>query len=333
MTRIAVTELEHRKGVPVWKAWSRRRFEFVPAPPEEEALAALVRREGVRHVILGVERYEGALYDALQPGGVVARFGVGHDGIDKARATRRSLLCTNTPGVLDDSVAEYTVALMIAAARGICALAACVRDAAWTPRVGMELRGKTLATIGCGAIGRRVAQIAATGLGMRVIGCELLALNVEEMKRDFGYADIVREFDVAVRSADFVSLHIPSTPLTRHFINEDRLAMMPSHAWLLNTARGAIVDEHALFNALRDGVIAGAALDVFAREPYEPVGADCDLRTLPNVILTPHVASSTQEACNRTGEACLRDIVLAEEENYDAMHLLNPEVVPRLQKT
>jgi phosphoglycerate dehydrogenase-like enzyme len=195
--------------------------------------------------------------------------------------------------------------------------------------VGSELSGKTLAVIGCGPIGRKVAFIAARGLGMRVIGCETAAVDVESMKRDLGFAEIVSDFAAAVRAADFVSLHIPSTPATRHFLNAARLAAMPVRAWLINTARGAVVDEIALYNALAAGRIAGAALDVFEAEPYRPAAPDKDLRTLDRVVMTPHVGSSTQEACNRMAEQALRNIRFAEAGQTDRMDLLNPGVLKR----
>jgi phosphoglycerate dehydrogenase-like enzyme len=192
------------------------------------------------------------------------------------------------------------------------------------------LKGKTLAIIGCGAIGRRVAQIAARGLGMKVIGCEVLDLDVKRMQREFGFSTVVKSFAEAVGAADFVSLHIPSVPVTRHFLSRERLDLLPAGCWILNTARGALVDELALFDALAHGRLAGAALDVFEREPYQPFAAGKDLRTLPNVIMTPHISSSTREACDRMAERALRNIRLAEAGKHDEMDLLNPEVLVKL---
>ena len=170
MVRVAVTELEFRKAEALFAHAAKEGCDCVSAPAEEAALAAAIRAGGIRHAIIGVEKYSGALYQVLSVGAVIARFGVGHDGVDKAQATARGLLCINTPGALDDSVAEHTINLLFTAARGTVEQAARLRAGEWVPRMGSELKGKTLAVIGCGAIGRRVAQIAAQGLGMKVIG-------------------------------------------------------------------------------------------------------------------------------------------------------------------
>jgi len=332
MVKIAVTELEFRKADNIFKHAAGEGLSCISAPTEEKALAAAVCSAGARHVIIGVERYTGPLYEALSAGGVIARFGVGHDGVDKSLATAKGLLCTNTPGALDDSVAEHALNLLLAAARHTATVAAELRAGKWSPRLGGELQGKTLAIIGCGAIGRRVARIAARGLGMKVIGCEVLDVNVAQLQSEFGFATVVKKFDDAVAAADFVSLHIPSLPETRHFLNSPRLARLPARCWIVNTARGALVDEVALFDALTAGRIAGAALDVFEREPYEPAVAEKDLRTLPNVVLTPHVGSSTREACERMARRALQNIRLAEAGRFGEVDLLNRDVLAKLDE-
>ncbi len=326
MIKVAVTDLEHRKAQGIFAAAGREGFECFPAPPGEEALARAIREQGAAHAIVGVEAYRGPLYEALPRGGVLARFGVGHDGIDKNAATAHGLFCTNTPGALNDSVAEHTIALLTAAARHLAAVTRTTSQGQWAPCVGRELQGKTLAVIGCGPIGRRVAQIAARGLNMKVVGCEVAAVDVEELRKVFGFSRICKEFPEAVAGANYVSLHIPSLPTTAHFMNSSRLVLLDRHAWLINTARGAVVDEAALYDVLARGGIAGAALDVFEREPYEPVAPGKDLRTLGNVILTPHVGSSTQEACDRMAAQALRNIRAACAGRFEEMDLLNPAV-------
>ena len=330
MVRVAVTELEFHKAEARFARAAAEGFDCVAVPAEEAALAGAIRVREIRHAIVGVERYCGLLYQTLSKGGVIGRFGVGHDGVDKAQATANGLLCTNTPGALDDSVAEHTINLLFAAARHTVGQAAAVRAGSWSPQVGTELRGKTLAVIGCGAIGRRVAQIAARGLEMKVVGCEVADLDVERMQREFGFTTVVKDFADAVKRADLVSLHIPSVPATRHFLNRERLGLLGAGCWIVNTARGALVDEIALFDALSGGRLAGAALDVFECEPYSPVAAGKDLRALPNVIMTPHISSSTREACDRMASRALRNVQLAEAGKYDEMDLLNPEVMASL---
>jgi phosphoglycerate dehydrogenase-like enzyme len=331
MAKVATTELEYRKAEAIFIRAGADGLECICLPAEEAALTAGIRAQGIQHAIIGVERYSGPLYQALGKGGVIARFGVGHDGVDKAQATAHGLLCTNTPGALDDSVAEHTINLMFAAARHTVSQAAGLRAGEWAPRMGTELKGKTLAIIGCGAIGRRVGQIAALGLGMKVVGCEVAEVDVNRLQREFGFVSVVKDFAAAVSGADYVSLHIPSLPATRHFINRERLGQLSAGCWVVNTARGAIVDEAAVFDALAGGKLGGAALDVFEREPYVPVDLAKDLRKLPNVIMTPHISSSTREACDRMANRALQNIRLAEAGRYEQMDLLNRDVLERLK--
>ena len=179
--------------------------------------------------------------------------------------------------------------------------------------------------IGCGGIGRALARIAALGYGMRVVGCTRpdapAPRAIEHFER------VTNDFGEAVRDADFVSLHMPAKPENAGFINRERLAQMNPRAWLINTARGAVVDEAALFEALTAGRIAGAALDVFAREPYVPSEGAGDFRALPNVILTPHVGSNTVESNGRMAERALHNVQSAVEGAVERMDLLNPEVL------
>jgi phosphoglycerate dehydrogenase-like enzyme len=170
--------------------------------------------------------------------------------------------------------------------------------------------------IGRGRIGTAVMQMARDGFGMNVV-CA-------------GRGD---DFAIAARDADFVSLHLPANADTRHFLNRETLNVLSPNAWVINTARGSLIDEAALYDALAAGRIAGAALDVFEREPYEPVEPARDLRTLPNVILTPHIGSNTAEANARMAARALRNISLALAGDYAEMDLLNREVVGSLKET
>jgi lactate dehydrogenase-like 2-hydroxyacid dehydrogenase len=318
---VLVTEQEYRKGEAVFL--SAAPFECRPAPADEDALAAAVRASGVRYVIVGGRPYRGPLYEALPSGGVIARFGVGYDGIDRGRAARLGLLCTNTPGVLAQSVAEHAVLLMLAAARRFQTFPVPIHTGQWTPPppVGVELAGRTLAVVGCGEIGRATARIAKRGFGMRVVGVSRSA--AAQPAQAAGDFDLVTpDFRAAALQAHFISLHIPARPENAGFVNRARLACVRADAWLVNTARGAVVDEDALFEALAAGRIGGAALDVFAREPYRPVDPARDLRALPNVVLTPHVGSHTLEANRAMAERALRNIRLADAGRVDDMDRL-----------
>lgn len=323
--KVLVTESEYRKAEA--RFLSTPGLECRRAPDIEADLASAIREAHASHVVVGPATYAGALYDALPPGGVVARFGVGHDGIDKARATERGLLCTNTPGVLNQSVAEHTMLLVAAAARRLVAASTGMAQRAWDPVIGEELQGKTLAIIGCGAIGRSVARIAALGYGMQVAGCSRPGAPPPAALEHFHV--VTNDFATAVREAEFVSLHMSASPENSHFINLDRLTHLGEGAWLINTARGSIVDERALFAALAARRLGGAALDVFAREPYAPGEGSGDLRSLANVILTPHIGSNTAQANARMAERALQNIVFAEARAFPRMDLLNPEVLRR----
>jgi phosphoglycerate dehydrogenase-like enzyme len=256
---------------------------------------------------------------------VIARFGVGYDSVDLRQATDAGILCTNTPDVLQQSVAEVTMAMVGAAARHLVGAAVAMRSGRWEPKEGVELEGKTLALIGSGAIATAVARIAAAGFGMRVIGYARSARQTPSPH----YAAITTDFAEAVGEADFVSLHIPGSPENARFINAERLALMPPRAWLVNTARGAVVDELALYAALAAGRLAGAALDVFVREPYQPADQGSDLRTLGNVIAVPHIGSNTVEANRRMALRAIRNVRLAIEGDLSSMDLINPDVLLR----
>lgn len=322
---VLVTRLEYEKARAVFEAASDVRC--LPAPAAELELAQAVRDCGAVAVVIGVEAYPGnPLYEALPPGGVIARFGVGHDGVDKTKATARGVLVTNTPGVLSLSVAEHAIWLMGALARHIALNHAAIREGVWQPVLGCELRGRTLAVIGCGSIGRRVASIACRGLGMLVVGVDTASFSTEELFRQ-GIDRLAHTWEDAVGNADVVSLHLTSTPETLRFVDAGRIAAMKDGALLVNTARGAIVDEVALYDALAAGKLAGAALDVFATEPYVPAAPGKDLRTLPNVLMTAHMGSSTTQACTRMAERCLANIRASLARRYNQMDLLNPSAL------
>jgi phosphoglycerate dehydrogenase-like enzyme len=315
MISVIVTEPEYLKASSVFRTAAG--FDCIPAPADEAGLAAKIRATGARFAIVGVNRYRAELYDAIPSGGVIARFGVGHDGIDKVLATCKGILCCNTPGVLDESVAECTIGLMLACARHLACCSASCRGGAWQPAVGIELSGKTLAVIGCGNIGRKVARSAKLGFGMRVVG-----FSRREPENASVVDTFTGDFAAAVAGADFVSVHIPDNASTRDFINRNRLLQMRSSAILINTSRGGVVDEDAVYDAVVSGAIAGAGLDVFKHEPYLPGQSGKDLRTLDRVVMTPHIGSSTREACERMAKAALANIERARLGNTQDMNLL-----------
>jgi phosphoglycerate dehydrogenase-like enzyme len=224
---------------------------------------------------------------------MVSILGTGTDNVDLEAAARRGITVTNTPAVGAPSVAELTIGLMLATVRSIPISDARLRQGTWQHVEGPELAGKTLGVLGLGAIGQRVAQIGR-GLGMRVIAWSF-AHDVPRAER-LG-VELVERDDV-FRSSDVVSVHLRNTPEVRGLVGARELALMKPSAYLINTARGALVDATALAEALRSRQIAGAGLDVFTEEPLVPERNP--FHDLPNIVLTPHIGAVTREANARS---------------------------------
>jgi len=230
---------------------------------------------------------------------LVARAGIGVDNIDVDAATRRGVAVMNAPGANTVSAAEQTFALLLALLRRVTLAVQSMRAGEWDRKrfIGTELDGKTLSALGLGRIGQRVARIARA-FGMQVLACDPYVSR--ELAAELGVS--LTTLEDALRRADVVSLHMPLTEDTRQTINAERLALMKPTAVLVNTARGGLVDEEALVQAVESGRLAGAALDVFAKEPL-PV--DSPLRSSDRIVLTPHLAASTAEAQERVStEIC-----------------------------
>lgn len=276
-------------------------LEWCLIEPLEADKALAFHREGARTFIIGTRKYPADFYSALEPETLVQRFGVGYTSVPVELCRERGIHVGYTPGVLEAAVAEHTMALILALSRSLCTLDRGMKAGKWNKMEGTELRGKTLALVGFGRIACEVAFIARNGFRMRIAAYDV------RPKPDAAAGALADEYftdlDACLASADHVSLHLPDTPQTAGMVDADFLSRMNPSAFLINTARGGLIDDPALFDALKTGIIAGAALDVFAREPYEPSGPD--FRTLDNVILTPHCASNTVEANARMAEICI----------------------------
>lgn len=236
-----------------------------------------------------------------------ANYAVGFNNIDLEAAKARGITVTNTPGGVGDTVAEHTVALLLALATRTLEGDRFVRARkyrGWEPLLllGTQLGGKTLGLIGAGHIGERVAHALTQGFGMKAIYYDIRRNNTFEEKYGARFCSTPEE---VLREADAVSLHVPLTKETHHLINEERIALMKPGSFLINTARGPVVDEEALARALLNKKIAGAALDVFEREPK----VNSKLLKLPNVILTPHIASATVEARDHMARVAAENII------------------------
>jgi D-3-phosphoglycerate dehydrogenase len=232
------------------------------------------------------------------------RQAVGVDMIPVANCTAHGVLVANVPGANADAVAEYVMAQMLAVARGTAPMDRALRTEGWAPSrarsdSAFELRGRTLGIVGVGAIGARLAEIAGSGLRMRVLG----------FRRDHAAMPTGVEWaalDDLFAQADFIALACPLTEETRGLASAARLARMKPGAWIINVARGPVIEEAALLDALRQGRIGGAALDVFDAQPLAP---DHPLLSFPNVLLTPHVAGLSEEAVVRMSAGAAEEVI------------------------
>ena len=267
--------------------------------PEAEILACL---EGIDAVYASVDRYTAAVLQSPQAARlkVISRWGVGYDSIDIAAATEAGIVVAYTPGLLNEAVADYAMALLLGVARRIHEGHASMRAGRWEPAWGHDIAGQTLGLVGCGRIGQAVARRAA-GFGMTILAHD----PVPQPEAEAAGVRFVSLGELLERS-DFVSLHAALTPATRGLIGEAELRRMKPSAYLVNTARGAVIDESALVRALQERWIAGAAIDAFVTEPL-PSGHP--LATAPNLLLTPHQASFGAETGRRVSEAAARALV------------------------
>lgn len=316
MRTIVITEPEYVKA--------RRHFDEVPegyrvvvSDHPEDVLAETIRTHRARAAILGVETYTGELYEAFDGDGILARFGVGTDGIDFEQAAQAHLVVTNTPGALDDSVAELVFWMIGNLARNVARLDCQVKSGMWQPRGGFELKGLELGLVGCGNIGQKVARVASSGFGMKVHAfaqtppeqvAARYGLNVGQFLDQFGLASYTHRLDEMLPRCDVVSCHLPMTQETRDFFDTSTFEKFRPGACFVNTSRGNLVVEDDLYDALVGEHLGGAGLDVYRHEPYRPTDPEKDLRRLDNVVMTPHIASNTRESNTNMAELALANI-------------------------
>lgn len=253
--------------------------ELLTIAAEYDALIVRSRTKVTRNVIEAGKRLK-----------VIGRAGVGLDNIDLQAAKERGITVVNTPEVLTNAVAELAIGLMLTVARGIAEGHRHLKKGEWikSKLLGTELLGKTLGIVGFGRIGRRLAQLAHA-FGMKILVYDVI--RPKEKALEEVEAKLV-DIDHLLSNSDFISLHIPATLENYHFIDIEKLKKMKSQAFLINTARGSIIKEEDLVKALKNGLIKGAALDVYEKEPP----TNTELLSLENVVLTPHIGSQTKEA-------------------------------------
>ncbi len=316
MQTIFVTRKIPEAGLKLLKA--KKNF-HVRVSPYDRVLTKTELKKNVKgvHAILSLltDTVDGEILDAAgKQLKIVANYAVGFDNIDLEAAKKRGVVITNTPGELvTEAVAEHTFALIVALAHRIPESDTFTRQGkykGWEPMLltGTLLLGKTLGIVGLGRIGIGVARRAVKGMGMRVVYFD--QRRNEEFEKEYG-AKYMPTLDALLKVSDVVSLHVPLLPSTRHLMSTKQFARMKRTAFLVNTARGPVVDEKALLVALAKKKIGGAALDVFECEP----SIDCDitdrlaLKNMSHAILTPHTASASKEARDQMAELAAKNII------------------------
>lgn len=292
-------------------------------PPHDE----IARRAADADALLTMltDPIDAAVLDAGRRLRIVAQMAVGYDNVDVAAATERGILVTNTPGVLTETTADLAFALLLAAARRVVEGDHLARTGGWKTwhpsfLLGQDVHGATLGIVGLGQIGLAVAR-RARGFAMRILYHDRHRHAGAEKEVAAEYVDL----DRLLRESDFVSLHVPLLPETRHLIGERELALMKPTAVLVNAARGPIVDQRALYAALKDRRIAAAALDV---AEVEPVPLDDPLLTLDNLIITPHIGSASVATRAKMAEMAVESVLEALRGEMPS-HCVNPEVFGR----
>lgn len=285
-----------------------------PRPRTAEDMTQAVK--GIDGIVAGSDNYSAAVIEAADRLKAIVRVGVGYDTVDLSAATRRGIQVGTTPGTNHHAVADYAFGLMLALARRIVRHHNATAAGQWVREAGPDVYGKTVGIVGTGAIGKGVAR-RARGFSMTVLAYDVVK------DEEFARATPVRyvELDELFRESDYVTLHAPLLPSTRGLVDAERLSQMKPTAFLVNTARGELVDLDALVETLRQKRIAGAALDVF---PKEPPG-DHPILKIESAIVSPHVAGGSAEANAAAGRMACESIVAALRGGRVA-HCVNPDV-------
>ena len=287
---------------------------FGPLPAEE--LAA--RLPGMDAVFASMDKFTAAVLDspAATQLKLISRWGVGYDAIDVPAATRNGIVVAFTPGLLNEAVADYAFALLLALARRVHEGHLHMRGGEWKPAWGHDVCGKTLGLIGCGRIGQAMAR-RGSGFNLRLLAYDPFP-NADAGKLGVKFVSL----DELLAESDFISLHAALTPENRGLLGEAQLRRLKPTAYLINTARGALVDEAALVRGLREGWFAGAALDAFV---VEPLPKEHPIYAAPNVLITPHQASFARETGERVSVTAAQAIVDLMNGRRPQM-VVNPEV-------
>lgn len=308
MYKIFITRRIPESGIKILK---KRKDFNIKISPHDRVLAKeeiIKSAKGADALLcLLTDKIDGEVMDKIGPQlKIIANYAVGYNNIDVEAAKKRGVMVTNTPGVLTESVAEHTIALLFAISKRVVEADQFVRDGkydGWAPMLflGSEVANKTLGIVGLGRIGGEVAKRMSDGFNLNVIYYDKFRNKEAEKKLGIKYVSL----KTLLKTADFVDVHVPLLPTTIHLIGAKELKLMKNTAYLINTSRGPVIDEKALVSALKKKIIRGAALDVFELEPKLMPG----LAKLDNTVLTPHIASATEETRSKMSDLAGQSIV------------------------
>ena len=293
------------------------------APPPKKTIIEKAKDVDALATLLS-DKIDAEVFDAAPKLKMIAQLAVGFDNVDVQEATKRGIYVSNTPEVLTDTTADFAWALLMTLARRVVEADKYVRTGKWKvgwhPAMlqGRDVYGATIGIVGAGRIGYAVAK-RATGFSMKILFYDVIPRP--EMEKDFGAKKV--DLDTLLKQSDFVSIHVPLMKETHHLINAEKLRLMKKTAYLINNSRGPVVDEKALYDALNEGRIAGAGLDVFEQEPAP---LDNPLLKLDNVVVAPHISSASYETRSKMAEM-VADNLVAFFEGKKPPNLVNPDVL------
>jgi D-3-phosphoglycerate dehydrogenase len=303
--RILVANIQLQRTLDVHRHRLDERHAELIVPPVRQQLTEAELLElipGIDGMVAGDDQVTRAVLERADRLRIVSKWGVGTDGIDLVAAAELGIRVTNTPGMFGDEVADVVIGYLVLLARHLHRMDSAVRAGEWAKPEGVSLAGRTMGVVGLGHIGRAVAR-RALAMSMRVLGSEVDPTN-RASAEELGVQVVGLESLLA--ESDVISLNVPLTPDSRHLVDAGTLDLLRRGAWIINTARGGLIDEPALIAALRSGQVGAAALDVFE---VEPLPVDSPLRAFDQVILGSHNASNTVEAGHRTSERAIDNLI------------------------
>ena len=321
--KVYVTRELPERGLKIIKKYFDTEVWTEYAPPPKKLIIEKAENVDALASLLS-DKIDAEVFDAAPKLKIVAQMAVGFDNIDVQEATKRGIYVKNTPEVLTDTTADFAWALLMAIARRVVEADKYVRTGQWkvgwhpSMMQGRDIHGATIGIVAAGRIGFGVAK-RATGFNMKILFYDVVPRP--EMEKELGAKKV--DLDTLFKESDFVSIHVPLMKETYHLVNTEKLKLMKKTAYLINNSRGPVVDEKALYEALKEGRIAGAGLDVFEQEP---IPVDNPLLKLDNVVVAPHISSASYETRSKMAEMVAENLV-AFFEGRKPPNLVNPEVV------